>query len=158
MGLVTLVHRSDHLHCALRHSLEATLALLSAAHQNREACRCSPVSFRAPESRRSLHHCILVPCRATLVLLFAEDLIGVSVATVWVATKRSKRRTKACSLWKRKMSLRAHRESPQSLPLGFFPERANLPLDPLVGKELSKRNRLRLDESPVNYVFAEGLL
>jgi hypothetical protein len=146
MGLVTLVHHSDHLHCALHRSLEATLAPSLAAHRNREACRCSLVSFRAPEFRRSLRHCIPVPCLATLAQPFAEDLIGVSVATAWVAMRRSKRRIKACSLWKRKTSLRAHRGSPRSLPWVSFPERVNLPLDPLVGKEQSKRDQSRLDE------------
>ena len=139
MDSVTLVHRSDHLRCAPHHSLEATLALSSAAHRNRQACRCSLVSFRAPEFPTSRLRCIPVPRPVTLAPPSAEDSTEASVATVWVATRRSKKRTKVCSLWKRKMSLRAHRGSPRSLLLVSCPERANPPLGPSADREPNKR-------------------
>ena len=149
MDSVTLAHRFDHPHCAPHHSPEATLALLSAAHRSRQACRCSPVSSRAPEFPKSLHHCIPVAPPATLALASVQDSIGASAATVWAATKPSKKRTKACSLWKRKTSSRAHRGSPRSLLSGSCPERANPPLDPLADKEPSKRKLTLIGQTDV---------
>lgn len=159
-GLVTSDLPSDHLHCAPPRLLGATLARLLAVRLNKQACRCSLASCRVPGSPRNLPHCFLVLLPTILALLSAADSTEELAATAWAVMRQLKKRTKACSLWKKKTSSRAHPRSLRSLLLVFCLERARPLLDLSAGKEPSKRKKMNLLEGkpPVNICFGRTAL